>query len=222
MPKRSKKAAKKAGSKKRQISHTKAAENAPETAAPAPTLAQDAPANAKAIPPGGAKAAKKAALTAKQSRHGSRKAAILDLIGGNDGTTVKELMGASDWLPHSVRGFVSNLVRKDGRKIEAIKRESGERAYFPAAANQPPTSNLGHQPPPADQAAGSLWRLTLPQKGIALDQRADRLFQQVISARTSCRGTSRCRGPPQSLNRHVGLLTGLPCGPPRIRASSPW
>jgi hypothetical protein len=28
---------------------------------------------------------------------------------------------------------VSNLVRKDGQKIEAIKRESGEHAYHPAA-----------------------------------------------------------------------------------------
>jgi hypothetical protein len=36
-------------------------------------------------------------------------------------------------LPHSIRGFISNLVRKDGQKIEAIKRKSGERAYRPAA-----------------------------------------------------------------------------------------
>jgi hypothetical protein len=43
-------------------------------------------------------------------------------------------MAATGWLAHSVRGFVSNLVRKDGHKIEAIKRESGDRAYFLAPA----------------------------------------------------------------------------------------
>ena len=43
-------------------------------------------------------------------------------------------MAATDWLPHSARGFVSNLIRKDGQKIEAIKRESGERAYHLAAS----------------------------------------------------------------------------------------
>jgi hypothetical protein len=46
---------------------------------------------------------------------------------------VKELMAATDWLPHSVRGFISNLIPKDGQKIEAIRRESGERAYHLAA-----------------------------------------------------------------------------------------
>lgn len=79
------------------------------------------------------KAQKTAAPAAKQARHGSKKVAILDLIGRNEGATVKELVAATDWLPHSIRGPVSNLVRKDGQKIEAIKGESGERAYHPAA-----------------------------------------------------------------------------------------
>jgi len=136
MMKNRKKAAKKGTSKKQQVVEAKAAENAPENAAPAPiprSGTRDAPADAKAIPPGGAKVAKKAALTAKQSRHGSKKATILELIRRQDGATVKELMTATDWLPHSVRGFMSNLARKDGQKIGAIKRESGECAYHIAA-----------------------------------------------------------------------------------------
>lgn len=86
-----------------------------------------------AIPPGGTKGDKKAAPASKQARHGSKKAAILELIRRKDGATVKELMAATDWLPHTVRGFMSNLVRNGGQKIEAIKRESGERAYYIAA-----------------------------------------------------------------------------------------
>jgi hypothetical protein len=33
-----------------------------------------------------------------------------------------------------VRGFISNPGRKQGLKVEAIKREDGTRAYFLAAA----------------------------------------------------------------------------------------
>jgi hypothetical protein len=99
MTKSRKKAAKKTTGKKQQISQTKAAEQAPETAAPAPipqSGTQDAPAAAKAIPPGGAKASKKGGPAAKQPRHGTSKAAILELIRRKDGATVKELMTATD------------------------------------------------------------------------------------------------------------------------------
>lgn len=57
-------------------------------------------------------------------------------VGRADGATVKELMAATDWLPHSVRGFVSNLARKNGQKIEAVKRETGERAYHLASTGK--------------------------------------------------------------------------------------
>jgi len=85
----------------------------------------------------------------------SKTAAILDLISRGGGGTVKDLIAATDWLPHSVRGFVSNLVRKDAQRVDAIKLKSGEGAYHLAAGQWGPTSDLRHQPPPGNGRRGS-------------------------------------------------------------------
>jgi hypothetical protein len=57
-------------------------------------------------------------------------------------------MAATDWLPHSVRGLVSSLIRQGGQKIEAIKRESGERAHHLAAGKQPTGPQIPIPGPP--------------------------------------------------------------------------
>jgi hypothetical protein len=36
---------------------------------------------------------------------------------------------ATDWQPHTVRGFVSILGSKGGEKIESSKNAAGERTY---------------------------------------------------------------------------------------------
>src|SRR5260370_41927393 len=48
----------------------------------------------------------------KVARDGSKTAKILDLLKRPGGATSKELMKATGWLPHSVRGFLSGTVRK--------------------------------------------------------------------------------------------------------------
>jgi len=40
-----------------------------------------------------------------------------------------EIMEATGWLKHTVRGFVSLLGSKDGEKVESTKNAAGERAY---------------------------------------------------------------------------------------------
>jgi hypothetical protein len=43
---------------------------------------------------------------------------------------LKEIMAATDWQAHSVRGFISgSLGKKMGLKIDSAKREDGERVY---------------------------------------------------------------------------------------------
>ena len=46
------------------------------------------------------------------------------------GVTAKELMTATGWQPHSVRGFVSGTPgKKMGLTVVSTKSESGERTY---------------------------------------------------------------------------------------------
>jgi hypothetical protein len=47
------------------------------------------------------------------------------------GATLKEIMKATGWQPHSVRGFLSGTIgKKMGLKVESTKTESGERSYY--------------------------------------------------------------------------------------------
>ena len=64
------------------------------------------------------------------AREGSKTAKVLDLLRRPDGATLKEIMKATGWQPHSVRGFISGaLGKKMGLTVESTKREDGERVY---------------------------------------------------------------------------------------------
>ena len=64
----------------------------------------------------------------KAARGGSKSAQILDLLKRPGGATSKELMKATGWLPHSVRGFLSGTVgKKMGLTVTSAKGEDGER-----------------------------------------------------------------------------------------------
>ncbi len=77
-----------------------------------------------------AKKAPKAAKKAKGAREGSKTNQILDLLKRPGGVTAKELMKATGWQPHSVRGFLSGTVgKKMGLTVTSTKGEDGERSY---------------------------------------------------------------------------------------------
>ena len=64
------------------------------------------------------------------ARDGSKTAKILDLLKRPGGASSKELMKATGWLPHSVRGFLSGTVgKKMGLTVTSTKGEDGERTY---------------------------------------------------------------------------------------------
>jgi hypothetical protein len=66
----------------------------------------------------------------KDARHGSKTAKMLDLLKRPGGATSKELMKATGWLPHSVRGFLSGTVgKKMGLTVISTKGDDGERTY---------------------------------------------------------------------------------------------
>jgi hypothetical protein len=79
--------------------------------------------------PKGQKAAKQA-KPATGAREGSKAAKVLSLLRRPDGASLKELMKATGWLAHSVRGFLSGAVAKRiGFKLVSAKSENGERRY---------------------------------------------------------------------------------------------
>jgi hypothetical protein len=87
-----------------------------------PASKRDANAGKKAVKPARAK-------EASAPRAESKGARILDLIGRPKGATLAEIMKATSWQAHSVRGFLSTVAKKHGLKIESTKTEAGDRAY---------------------------------------------------------------------------------------------
>jgi hypothetical protein len=89
---------------------------------------------AKVSPKKEAKAGKKAAKPAHANdastpRAESKGAKILELIGRPKGATLAEIVKATDWQKHSIRGFLSTAAKKHGLKIESTKTEAGDRVY---------------------------------------------------------------------------------------------
>ena len=74
--------------------------------------------------------AAKQAKPAASAREGSKAAKVLGLLRRPDGASLKELMKATGWLAHSVRGFLSGTVAKRlGLDLVSAKSEDRERLY---------------------------------------------------------------------------------------------
>lgn len=72
----------------------------------------------------------KAAKKAGSARDGGKAATVLDLLKRPDGATLAELMNATGWQAHSVRGFLSGTIgKKLGLTLASAKAEDGERTY---------------------------------------------------------------------------------------------
>jgi hypothetical protein len=93
-----------------------------------------------AAPPAVPASAKSNESPAKAQRRGTapksarsapknKKAQVIAMMKRPKGVTLAEIMEATGWQKHTVRGFVSILSRKSGEKIESSKNSSGERSY---------------------------------------------------------------------------------------------
>ena len=75
------------------------------------------------------KAPKSQKKAAPAAREGSKTAQVIALLEKAKGASLAELMEATGWQAHSVRGFLSGTVgKKMGLKLESEKRD-GERFY---------------------------------------------------------------------------------------------
>jgi hypothetical protein len=83
----------------------------------------------KAKPPKKVARAKKAAAPKPKADRANKKAEVIALMKRAKGATLAEIVKATGWQPHTVRGFVSILGSKGGEKIESSKNALGERTY---------------------------------------------------------------------------------------------
>jgi hypothetical protein len=96
------------------------------------------------VAPPTAKAGKKATRAAKPAKapksdkaaksegghKGSKTATVVALLERKGGATLAELMTATNWQAHSIRGFVSGtLGKKMGLTVNSVKGEDGQRRY---------------------------------------------------------------------------------------------
>ena len=63
-------------------------------------------------------------------RPGTQTAKILRLLKRPNGASLRELTKATGWQPHSVRGFLSGVLKTKMRlKLTTAKRQDSQRAY---------------------------------------------------------------------------------------------
>ena len=97
--------------------------------APAKESAKKAPAK-----PAKHAAAQKGAKGGTEER-ANKKAEVIAMMKRAKGVTLAEIVEATGWQKHTVRGFVSILGSKGGEKIESSKNAAGERTYRIEAAS---------------------------------------------------------------------------------------
>ena len=75
-----------------------------------------------------AKAATKAAkrkAKSQQEAGGTKKALVLELLRRKEGATIADIVKATQWQNHSIRGFISGSVsKKMGLAVESSKNDS--------------------------------------------------------------------------------------------------
>jgi hypothetical protein len=110
-----------------------AATTAAEPAADAPSAAEEAPVEPAAKRRG---RPRKAGTTgadvapAPKTRDGTKQAQVIAMLRRREGATIAQIIEATDWRPHTVRGFFAGALKKKlGLEVTSEKAEDGERVY---------------------------------------------------------------------------------------------
>ena len=99
----------------------------PESGDSAPTGAEEAP---SAETPQDAPAAAGPAPKARTPRTGTKQAKLIEMLRADGGATIDEIVAATGWRPHTVRGaFAGALKKKLGLEVTSEKVEGRGRVY---------------------------------------------------------------------------------------------
>ena len=80
------------------------------------------------------KAAKTRKTAPAPAQKTSKQDQVLVLLRRQNGASIEEIVAATDWQPHSVRGFLSGAVKKRlGIDVISEKGADGVRRYYVAA-----------------------------------------------------------------------------------------
>jgi hypothetical protein len=87
--------------------------------------------NTKSVKPKKGAGTKRVAKRQRKSasRSKGKGARILEMVGRVEGATLAEIMKATAWQAHSVRGFLSTAARKRQIEIESSKSDTRDRTY---------------------------------------------------------------------------------------------
>ena len=70
------------------------------------------------------------AAAPRKSRDGTKQAQLIDMLRRKEGATIAQIVEATGWQPHTVRGaFAGALKKRLGLEVTSEKGESGERIY---------------------------------------------------------------------------------------------
>jgi hypothetical protein len=65
----------------------------------------------------------------QKSSSGSKQSRVIAMLQSPNGTTIAAMMKATDWQRHSVRGFLTGVVRKRLKLRLGSKKMDGQRIY---------------------------------------------------------------------------------------------
>lgn len=66
----------------------------------------------------------------RKHRDGTKEAMLIDMLRRPEGATIVQIMAATGWLGHTVRGaFAGALKKKRGLAVTSEKPDGGERVY---------------------------------------------------------------------------------------------